>query len=87
MDEITMLAPDIIITMNFGPELIARLSAGAAKLVDSENPNCYTYHLETRQRTAMLFDSWHFTGRKSEVFCIYNPLIEQIDAHWRNRGG
>ena len=86
MDEIAMLAPDIIISMNFGLDRITTLSGGAAKLVDSSNPDCYVYQLETQQGTTVLFDSWHFSGRKSEEFRIYNPLCEQIDAYWRKGG-
>lgn len=83
MEEIALLAPDIIITMNFQEDVIKKFTGGSAILVDATNPDCFVYRLELPHGTAMLFDSWHFASTKSEEYCIYNPLFEQIDRYWR----
>lgn len=85
LEEISLLSPDIIITMNLGPERIAHFSQGKAKLIDDKNPNCYVYQLETNKGSIALFDTWHFSSSKDEKTEIYNPLAKQIDAYWRNK--
>lgn len=85
LDEISLLSPDIVISMNFGRELISRFSSGKFQLVDDKNENCFVYKMEldSIQKPVFLFDTWHFSGSKSEEKCIYNPLVQQIDAYWR----
>lgn len=78
MEEISLRAPDIIITMNFGPNRIKQFSGGAARLIGDDNPDCYVYRLETPRGTSMIFDPWHFSARKSEELSIYNPLTKEI---------
>lgn len=85
LDEISLLSPDIIISMNFGPELISRFSSGKFQLVDDKNENCCVYKMELDaiHKPVFLFDTWHFSSFKSEEKCIFNPLVQQIDAYWR----
>ena len=85
LEEISLLSPDIIITMNLGPELIECFSQGKAKLIDKKDQNCYVYQLETEKGPIALFDPWHFSSLKNEETEIYNPLVKQIDAYWRNK--
>lgn len=87
MEEIAMLAPDIIITMNFQEDLIKKFTGNKAEKVDDTNPDCFVYRLPFPHGTALLFDSWHFSSSKSEEHCIYNPLAEQIGRYWRKASG
>ena len=84
LEEIEILNPDIIITLNFGPDLIARWTGNAAKCVDSTNENCFVYRLACGKKEYMIFDSWHFSARKSEERAIYNPLWE-MTRKWCSR--
>ena len=83
LEEISLLSPDIIITMNLGCELIEQFSEKKAKLIYPDNPNCYVYRLETEKGSIALFDTWHFSSSKKEETEIYNPLAKLIDAYWR----
>ena len=83
LEEIDLLDPNIIITLNLGPDLIARWTGNSAKCVDSRNENCFVYRLSSGNKERMIFDSWHFSAtRKSEERDIYNPLLKMTRKYY-----
>lgn len=76
LEEINLLDPNIIITLNLRPNLIAQWTGHLAKRVEIDE-NCCVYRLSSGDKERMIFDSWHFsTTRKSEERDIYNPLLK-----------
>ena len=82
LEEIRLLRPDIIISMNLGPEMIGRVFGEKVTQIDNKNPNCYAYSLKVEKKLSPIFvlDSWHFSSRnKSEQTEVYEPLLKVLE--------
>ena len=86
LEEIGLLVPDVIITMNFGKERIQRLfGAFISREPVEESVDCYAYSLVTPKKKSLLLDPWHFSSRnKSEGNNIYEPLLQMVKKHLKN---
>ena len=82
LEEIDLLKPDVIITMNFGPELIQRFSGSANVECLEETGDRFAYSLTTPVRKYLILDPWHFSSiNKSENINIYTPLLKMLKKH------
>lgn len=83
IDEIRLLRPDIIISMNLGPGIIKKVFGEKVTRIDNTNPNCYAYCLEVAKNLApiLVLDPWHFSARnKDEQTEIYEPLLTVLEG-------
>ena len=83
LQEIQLLQPDIIISMNLGPEIIKRVFGEKVIQIDNTNPNCYAYSIEEAKNLnpILVLDSWHFSARnKKEQTEIYEPLLTVLEG-------
>lgn len=75
-EEIAILEPHIVITMNLGNELdlLGKLSAS---IYESAAVNsCW---LESKKHRSLLIDSWHFSApRKKTIPDYYNPIHDAV---------
>lgn len=80
LEEIGLLEPDVIITMNFGVERIQRLFSVSSPVEECDD--CYVYSLARPLGKCLVLDSWHFSSRnKSEDKNVYEPLRRMIKKH------
>ena len=80
LEEIELLSPDVIITMNFGPRLIQQFS-GVAEPCD-KHEDCFVYSLTMAKSEVLILDPWHFSAtKKSECKNIYAPLLQMLKKH------
>lgn len=83
-EEIELLNPDMIITLNLGPVYIDKIFGSGktdAKCVDDKCCDCWTYSVRLPNRVIPAFDTWHFSSRnKREEDNIFNPVMNA----WNN---
>ena len=71
-EEIRILDPDIIITMNLYDYFAA---IGNIKLIDNSNPAVHVFELLTDEKKYLVLDSFHFSAIKTEKDFFFDPII------------
>lgn len=79
-EEVALLEPDIVITMNLGDRL---KYLGDCKLLERK-PDVSSYELIANGHKALLLDCWHFSATKSHVDNYYQPICEAVNSHFSN---
>jgi hypothetical protein len=74
-EEVRILEPEIVITMNLGPKHLASLGK-LTSLEVSAMP--HVHWLETGKNKALLINTFHFSSWKNPITNIYNPICEAI---------
>lgn len=77
-EEILILEPEIIITMNLGDKIHSL--GDLAEVHESENAE--VYEMKCGERKSLLINTWHFSwwGR-NDVDGFYHPILEAIRRH------
>jgi hypothetical protein len=72
--EIALIEPDIVITMNL-PSHYASLGQVEHMLTHGEAESAW---LTSSGHRSLLINTWHFSARKKSVECFYNPICEIV---------
>ena len=74
MEEIELLNPDLIITMNLDRN---RLKKIFGERLEIEDDNWWTYKVDLPEKNekCLLIDSWHFSSTKSDKDEIHNRIV------------
>ena len=75
LDEIKLLDPDLIITMNLGRH---RLKKVFGEMLEFEDNDWWKYKVKfpEKDKKCLLIDSWHFSSTKKEKEEIYDPILK-----------
>ena len=75
LDEIKLLDPDLIITMNFGRD---RLEKIFGKTLEFEDNDWWKYKVKfpEKDKECLLIDSWHFSSSKKDKEEIHDPILK-----------
>lgn len=73
-EQISLLKPDVIISMNLGKWLDW---IGPRKLLE-ESSNAESYILEVPDHQCLLVNTWHFSARKEQKTKIYKPICDAL---------
>ena len=77
-EEICILEPEIVITMN----LEAKHLASLGKLTPLEVNNMpHVYWLATGKNKTLLINTFHFSSWKNPIINMYNPICEAINKY------
>jgi len=75
-EEIAILEPDIIITMNLGRN---KLDSLGSRTPINYSTQATSYWLDTGTRRSLLIDTWHFsTWTKNDIADYYTPICDAI---------
>jgi hypothetical protein len=81
-EELSLLAPDLVITMNLWDGKIAaghlELALGKAPYIDMPHPGAARRSLAINGKTTPLIDMYHFSARKSDSEDFYKPVMRII---------
>lgn len=81
-EELSLLDPDLVITMNLWDGKIAaeylELALGKAPFIDMPHPSAARRSLMINGRTRPLIDLYHFSARKSDGEDFYKPVMSII---------
>lgn len=77
-EEIRILAPEIVITMNLGPHHLTSL--GALTPLEINNMP-HVYWLDTGETKALLINTFHFSCWKNPIISMYNPICNAIKKY------
>lgn len=79
-EELSLLDPDLVITMNLWDGKIAceylELALGEAPFIDMPHPSAARRSLVINGRTRPLIDLYHFSSRKSDGEDFYKPVMQ-----------
>jgi len=76
-EEIALLQPDLVISMNLG----SFLDALGSREGEVRNPNLNRSRLTSHGHQSVLLDTWHFSYTKvKDIEQIYLPLLEAVKA-------
>ena len=75
LDEIELLDPDLIITMNLERN---RLTKVFGEMLEFENNDWWKYKVKFpgKNKCCLLIDSWHFSSTKKDKEEIHNPILK-----------
>lgn len=75
LDEIKLLDPDLIITMNLGRH---RLKKVFGKMLEFEDNDWRKYKVKfpEKDKKCLLIDSWHFSSTKKDKEEIHDPILK-----------
>ncbi|QGM80974.1 hypothetical protein [Otariodibacter oris] len=71
-EEITLLDPDVIITMNLERDWLSRL--GNIVESSSKDPNVTAFKMDFNGKVVPVFDCYHFSAIKSNIEGYYDPF-------------
>jgi hypothetical protein len=85
-EELALLNPDIILTMNLWgagiEQSLLELALGKVRFIESPEPAISVNLLPVNGRDVPLIDLWHFSSRKNTEKEFYNPVMRV----WREHG-
>lgn len=75
LDEIELLDPDLIITMNLERH---RLTKVFGEMLEFEDNDWWKYkvNFSPKNKQCLLIDSWHFSSTKKDKEDIYDPILK-----------
>ena len=85
-EEVELLAPDLIIAMNFNENPLGRdyyKAVFGSNIIKSDHDikDCTLYDVTLSDaKHVPLLDCWHFSGRFNEEAYIYRPIVEALHA-------
>ncbi|MGN0889609.1 MAG: hypothetical protein ACI4UY_12100, partial [Kiritimatiellia bacterium] len=85
-EEVELLAPDLIIAMNFNENPLGRdyyKAVFGSNIIRSDHDikDCTLYDVTLSDaKHVPLLDCWHFSGRFNEEAYIYRPIVEALHA-------
>jgi len=76
-DEISIIDPDIIIGMNHGSYYDYIGDRGSEIPIKKYGNNCVDYYrIQIKGKSYPLLDCYHFSARKRNKECFYDPIVE-----------
>lgn len=82
-EEVKLLTPDIVITMALmRNEEIRSALFDTCEEVDCTDPNVHIYIATNGGKKMLVLDAWHFSARKNELDCYYQPIAQAVRKHY-----
>lgn len=72
--EVSLLEPEIIVTLNIEGALEHLVDKGSLKKVGSIESNLDVFSATVKGKKCYIFNTWHFTAQKKDLDCFYAPI-------------